>query len=254
MEFIKYPAYTTTTQASSSSKASQVSELSIMPKAHGRYDRYNTDLSDVFGSTVRVKKQIKNIENLLQKDSLPADVRVEKERALKALKVDLKHSQFNLKTKERAKKYHMVRFFERKKAIRKLKQATKAHKEAVETESKKEIKKARKVLKHTQIDVAYVFMFPKSEKYVSLYPPEINAEAKQDENVRKGAQRTEEKRLAYRKKMEELIDNGKLPFSFEDVLSGKTVQVENAVLPKQEEEIDAPQEKPQEEEEDEFFE
>lgn len=54
--------------------------------------------------------------------------------------------------------------------------------------------------------------------------------------------------------MEELIDSGKLPFTFEDVLAGKTVQVENATLPEQEEEIDAPQEKPQEEEEDEFFE
>ncbi|KAF3987698.1 hypothetical protein FT663_03697 [Candidozyma haemuli var. vulneris] len=225
-----------------------------MPKANGRYDRYNTDLSDVFGSTVRVKKQIKSIQNLLQKDDLPADVRVEKERALKALRVDLKHSQFNLKTKERAKKYHMVRFFERKKAIRKLKQATKAHDEAVKAESKKEIKKARKVLRHSQIDVAYVFMFPKSEKYVSLYPPELTSEAKKDDNVRKGVQLTEEKRLAYRKKMEELIDKERLPFTFEDVLSGKTVYVENTTLPEPEEEIDAPQEKQEEEEEDEFFE
>lgn len=225
-----------------------------MPKAHSRHDRYNTDLSGVFGSTVRAKKEIKKIQNLLQKDDLPADVRVEKERALKALKVDLKHSQFNLKVKERAKKYHMVRFFERKKAIRKLKQATKAHNEAVEEGSKKEIKKARKVLKHTQIDVAYVFMFPKSEKYVSLYPAELDEEAKKDENVRKGVAITDEKRLAFRKRMEELIDNDRLPFTFEDVLSGKTVHVDNLTMPEAGEEIDAPLEKQGEDEEDEFFE
>lgn len=225
-----------------------------MPKAGGRHDRYNTDLSDVFGSTVRVKKQIKSIQNLLQKEDLPADVRVEKERALKALKVDLRNRQFDLRTKKRAQKYHMVRFFERKKAVRKLKQATKAHKEAVDNESKKEIKKARKVLKHAQIDVAYVYMFPKSEKYVSLYPPELSEEAKKDENVRKGAQLTDEKRNAYRKKMEELIDKDKLPFTFEDVLAGKTIHVENITLPEPDEEIDAPQEPQREEEEDDFFE
>lgn len=224
-----------------------------MPKARGTYDRYHTDLSDVLGSTVRVKKKIKSIENLLSKETLPADIRIEKERALKALHLDLKNSRFNLKTKERAKKYHMLRFFERKKALRKLKQATKAHNEAVETEVRKDIKKARKVLKHAQVDVAYVYMFPKSEKYIALYPNEPSADALKDENVRKGMQKTDEKRQLFRRKMEETIDSEKLPFTFEDALAGKTIQVDDVKLPEQEKEIDAPQEQEQEEEDD-FFE
>ncbi|QFZ26693.1 putative rRNA-processing protein [Clavispora lusitaniae] len=223
-----------------------------MPK--GQYDRYNTDLSNVFGSTVKVKKKIKSIRNYLRKDTLPADVRIEKERALKALLVDLKNSQFNLKTKERAKKYHMVRFFERKKAVRKLKQATKALDEATKEGVKKDIKKARKVLKHAQIDVAYVYLFPKSEKYISLYPIPPSEEDLADENIRKGLHKTDEKRQSFKKKVEEIIDNDKLPFTFDDILGGKTIQVDNTRLPGQEEEIDAPQQQEQEEEEDDFFE
>lgn len=223
-----------------------------MPKQNQRYDRYNTDLSDVLGSSVRVKKKIKSIQNLLAKETLPADIRIEKERALKALQADLKTTRFNLKTKERAKKYHMLRFFERKKAIRKLKQATKAHNEATESEVRKEIKKARKVLKHAQIDVAYVYMFPKSEKYIALYPNEPLPEMLKDANVKKGMQKTDEKRQLFRKKMEELIDSEKLPFTFEDALAGKTIQVDEDKLPEPENEVDAPQEA--QDEEDDFFE
>lgn len=223
-----------------------------MPKQNQRYDRYNTDLSDVLGSSVRVKKKIKSIQNLLAKETLPADIRIEKERALKALQADLKTTRFNLKTRERAKKYHMLRFFERKKAIRKLKQATKAHNEATEGEVRKEIKKARKVLKHAQIDVAYVYMFPKSEKYIALYPNEPLPEMLKDANVKKGMQQTDEKRQLFRKKMEELIDSEKLPFTFEDALAGKTIQVDEDKLPEPENEVDAPQEA--QDEEDDFFE
>lgn len=223
-----------------------------MPKAP--YDRYNSDYSHVFGSTVKVKKKIKSILNYLKKDTLPADIRIEKERALKALKVDLKNSQFKLKTKERAKKYHMVRFFERKKAIRKLKQATKAMDEATKEGVKKEIKKARKVLGHAQTDVAYVYLFPKSQKYISLYPNPPLKEELADENIKKGLHRTEQKRQEFKKKVEEMISNDKLPFTFEDVLSGKTIQVDNDTLHDQRE-IDAPEEQEQnEEEEDDFFE
>lgn len=170
---------------------------------------------------------------------------------MKALRIDLKNTQFNLKTKERAKKYHMVRFFERKKAVRKLKQATKAFEEVSKTEVKKDIKKAKKVLKHAQVDAAYVFLFPKSEKYIALYPNAPTGEI--DENVKKGLKQTDEKRQLYRKKMEEIIDNDRLPFTFEDVLSGKTIEVEIERLPEQKE-IDAPQEKEEKKEEDDFFE
>lgn len=225
-----------------------------MSKPTHRYDRSATDLTDVFGSSVRAKKKIKTLEHLLAKDDLPADIRIEKERALKALRVDLKNRLFNLKTQKRAKKYHMVRFFERKKAIRKLKQAQKAFDEATEEGIKKEIKKARKVLKHCQIDVAYNIMYPKSYKYISLYPTGPSAAEIEDENVKKGMQITDARRLEFKKKVEDLIDSEKLPFTFKDVLKGKSINVDNVKWPQESTEIDAATNDNNDEEEDDFFE
>ena len=224
-----------------------------MPKTNYKYDRSGTDLTDVFGSSVRAKKKIKTIESLLARDDLPADIRIEKERALKALRVDLKSRLFDLKTQKRAKKYHMVRFFERKKAIRKLKQAQKAHDEATEEGVKKDIKKARKVLKHCQIDVAYNIMYPKSHKYISLYPTGPSAADAEDENVKKGMQITDARRLEFKKKVEDIIDSEKLPFSFEDVLKGRHINIDNIIWPLETTEIDAATNDANEEEDD-FFE
>lgn len=221
-----------------------------MPKSERRYDRSGTDLSNVFGSSVRARKKIKSLEGLLERDNLPADVRIEKERALKALRADLKNTMFRLKTQKRAKKYHMVRFFERKKALRKLKQATKVFDEATEAGVKKDIKKARRALHHCQVDVAYVFMYPKSEKYISLYPIESED---LDENEKKGRAITDAKRLEFKKKVEDLIESDRLPFSFDDALAGKTIIVDNIKWPEPTKEIDAPAAAAQEEEDD-FFE
>ncbi|GEQ67284.1 hypothetical protein JCM33374_g948 [Metschnikowia sp. JCM 33374] len=225
-----------------------------MSKPYYKYDRSGTDLTDVFGSSVRAKKKIKTIEHLLAKDDLPADIRIEKERALKALKVDLKKRLFDLRTQKRAKKYHMVRFFERKKAIRKLKQAQNAFDEATDEGVKKTIKKARKVLKHCQIDVAYNIMYPKSLKYISLYPTGPSAAEVEDENVKKGMQITDSRRLEFKKKVEDLIDSEKLPFTFEDVLKGHSINVDNFKWSQETEEIDAATNDKNDDEEDDFFE
>lgn len=221
-----------------------------MPKSEHPRDRAATDLSDVFGSSVRARKKIRSLEGLLQRDNLPADVRVEKERALKALRADLKNTMFRLKTQKRAKKYHMVRFFERKKALRKLKQAQKALDAAEEAGVKKDIKKARRAVHHCQVDVAYVFMFPKSAKYISLYPVE---EGELDENEKKGRAITDEWRGAFKKQIEELIEAGRLPFTFEDALAGKTIVVDNMRWPEPARAIDAPSTDAAAEEDD-FFE
>lgn len=221
-----------------------------MLKTDKRATRQGTDLSDVFGSSVRTRKKIKSIEGLLQRDNLPADVRIEKERALKALRAGLKNTLFRLKTQKRARKYHMVRFFERKKALRKLKQAKKALEKVTLDGVKKDIKKARRAIHHCEVDVAYAIMFPKSEKYISLYAVESED---LDENEKKGKLITGEKRLQFKKKVEELIKSGRLPFAFEDALEGKTITVDTIKWTEPKEEIDAPAKVPMEEEDD-FFE
>lgn len=208
----------------------------------------------------KTRKKMRDIERLLKKDTLPAHVRVENERALKALGVELQNTQHNLKAKQNAKKYHMVRFFEKKKAIRKLKQARKILEDTASTEVRKDIKKARKVVKHSEVDIVYVMLFPKTEKYISLYPnpkEDDKTELSKNPKAKKGMQMTEERKRELRKQAERLLDENKLPFSIDDVLQGKTIRLDDtqnhAVLT---EEIDAPIKKDndEEEKEDDFFE
>ena len=208
--------------------------------------------------SAKIKKKIRDIERLIKNNpNLPADKKIEYDRGLKALQVELKNSQVQNKAKIISKKYHMVRFFEKKKAIRKLKNLRKEFEEISKTEVRKDIKKARKQLKHGEIDLAYVILFPKTEKYISLYPSPNN-EDQTDPNVIKGLKKTEERRREFRKSVEKLIDEDKLPFSIDDILQGKSVRLDstkkqNAVIT---EEIDAPEarQNDQEEEQDDFFE
>ncbi|KAK6871567.1 rRNA-processing protein EFG1 [Candida tropicalis] len=208
--------------------------------------------------SAKIKKKIRDIERLIKKNpNLPADKKIEYDRGLKALQVELKNSQVQNKAKIISKKYHMVRFFEKKKATRKLKNLRKEFEEISKTGVRKDIKKARKQLKHGEIDLAYVILFPKTEKYISLYPSPNN-EDQTDPNVIKGLKKTEERRREFRKSVEKLIDEDKLPFSIDDILQGKSVRLDstkkqNAVIT---EEIDAPEAKQngQKEEQDDFFE
>lgn len=207
------------------------------------------------GGAAKLKKKIRDIQRLLKKDNLAADVRLENERALKGLNVELQNTQLNLRAKDISKKYHMVRFFEKKKAIRKLKQSRKQLEEVAKTEVKKDIKKARRLVKHGEIDLAYVVMFPKTEKYISLYPnPKENDEVDMSNpKAKKGTQLTEQRKREFRKEVEGLLDAGKLPFSIDDAVGGKTVSIEKNQVAVMEQEIDAPEQK-KESAEDDFFE
>lgn len=191
-------------------------------KNHRRSNGVTVEVASVLGSgTSKINKKIRDIERLLAKrrDKLPANVIVENERALAALKVEKRNAENSLKLKKNAKKYHMVRFFERKKALRKYKQAKKEHDKLIsDGAEKKEIKKAKKVLTHCEIDLAYVVNFPKSEKYIALYPTN-SSENEKDENIRKGLLKTESERNAYKKQFEQLLKDGTL--LIEDILKGE---------------------------------
>ncbi|ODQ50845.1 hypothetical protein SAICODRAFT_60911 [Saitoella complicata NRRL Y-17804] len=119
-------------------------------------------------STSRLKKKIRDIERLLKKDSLPATARVQNERALDALSHELQVAQKASKESTLISKYHMVRFFERQKASRKMKQAEKRLASASEAEAST----LKEQLHNHKIDYYYAIHFPLDEKYVSLYPKE----------------------------------------------------------------------------------
>lgn len=66
--------------------------------------------------TNKIKRRIRDLERLLKKkkDILPSTVIIEKERNLQALRLELQNNELKNKIKANAKKYHMVRFFEKK--------------------------------------------------------------------------------------------------------------------------------------------
>lgn len=206
-------------------------------------------------SSAKLKKNKRDLERLLKKKDLPADIKHEKEKALQAINLSLQNTAHGLKAQEYARKYHMVKFFERKKVFRKYKQAKKEletlqnklsdaqqqPKDNTDSESskqttpqpqqtttdtaaiKKEIKKTKKKLHHCEIDLLYVYNYPKDEKYISLYPKDEKDAPKLcelPEAVRKGKKITEEERLSIKKRIQTMLDDGSLPITMDDILSG----------------------------------
>ncbi|KAK6080356.1 hypothetical protein SCUP234_05297 [Seiridium cupressi] len=113
------------------------------------------------------KKRARNIERRFRvAENLPADKRIELERELAHLKQKIADAEDEKKTKKMISKYHMVRFFETKKANRLAKQI---EKQIEETGDKGEIKKLKQDLHVAQIDSLYAKFFPYRERYISLY-------------------------------------------------------------------------------------
>lgn len=166
----------------------------------------------------KIKKRIRDLERLLsrKRDVLPDTIIIGKERTLEALKLELENAKLKQKAKENAKKYHMVRFFERKKALRGYKKALKKHME------NKEDSQNMKDLCEKKIDLCYVVNFPKTEKYIALYP---SAEMKYE--ATKGSAATNTKKEAFRNIVARQLEDNTLPVSLSDILKGKKLDKES---------------------------
>ncbi|CAK7213831.1 18S rRNA maturation protein [Sporothrix curviconia] len=114
------------------------------------------------------KKRARTIERRLRNPgSLPANVQRDLERELAALQRQIEERQDKRQRAHMISKYHMIRFFERKKAMRRQKQLQKRH-DATQDEAEKAELAAD--LGVAEIDVLYPQYYPFLEAYVSLYP------------------------------------------------------------------------------------
>lgn len=118
------------------------------------------------GENGSIKKMIRDTTRLLNRPNLPADMRREQERKLAALQVALTDRQKGEVEREMAVKYRMVKFFERKKALRRLATAQASGNSGAVAEA--------------QLDLAYILHFPKDRKYISLYPAGAEVLAERD--------------------------------------------------------------------------
>ncbi|OJD17798.1 rRNA-processing protein EFG1 [Emergomyces pasteurianus Ep9510] len=125
-------------------------------------------------SASELKNKIRDIKRLLNRaDHLPADVRIEKERALMGYERDLEIVESRKNRAAMIKKYHFVRFLERKAATRQLSKLYRQKKTLTESNpnpNKEELNALEQQIYVTQVDLNYAIYCPLTEKYISLYP------------------------------------------------------------------------------------
>ncbi|KIJ95096.1 hypothetical protein K443DRAFT_683278 [Laccaria amethystina LaAM-08-1] len=157
-----------TRDKSSNPEASTSNQAAPSKKARKHRHRHEKESNSAPGLQ-KLKASLRQTRRLLAKDNLAADVRVETERRLKALEAELHQAEIANKERALAVRYHKVKFFERQKVTRKLKQA-KARLESASGSEKETIASEVSALR---VDLNYTLHYPKSQKYISLFPPEI---------------------------------------------------------------------------------
>ncbi|RCI16266.1 hypothetical protein L249_2144 [Ophiocordyceps polyrhachis-furcata BCC 54312] len=126
-------------------------------------------------------KRARSIARLLKRkeQDLPADVRKNLERELAMLQAELADKAFHKKRSAMISKYHMVRFFERRKASRLVKQLKRQMEQKPEPD---EVKRLKQDLHVAKVDEAYTLYYPHAEPYISLYRKSRSTEADEDED------------------------------------------------------------------------
>ena len=227
------PSRNTTTSHPSSSKhpASAPKKKSAKRPQHKKHHPHPSSSStsssnpNAVPGVQKIKASLRQTRRLLAKDSLAADVRVATERRLKALEADLARAETARVERTLATRYHKVKFFERQKVLRKLAQAKRQlaegqeEGEGGEALGKKERRKLEKKVQGLRVDLNYVLHYPKTKKYISLFPPEgrkgkdgdgSDDDAEMDENEEKGKEETDRQREEIRTWVREQMEAGAL--------------------------------------------
>ncbi|KAJ5574359.1 uncharacterized protein N7459_008786 [Penicillium hispanicum] len=121
-----------------------------------------------YPSVNELKKRIRDVKRLLNKTSLPADARILQERALAGYEQDLVEETARRERSQMIKKYHFVRFLDRKTATKQLNRLLRYEKEK-DLDSKQKSHLKRKI-HAARVNLNYTIYYPLTEKYLSLYP------------------------------------------------------------------------------------
>eukprot|EP00741_Cyanophora_paradoxa_P002672 tig00000615_g2593.t1 len=117
---------------------------------------------------ISVKNQIRALERLINKPNLDDDTRAKHQQRLDELKQTADDKQRKEKEKAIASKYRMVRFFEKRKLMRKIAQTEKKLQQIEDDEEGSE--RLSEKLASLQEDMNYVKYYPKGVKYIALFP------------------------------------------------------------------------------------
>jgi len=118
-------------------------------------------------SISKLKSNLRQVKRLLLKPQLDASVKRDALRRQTALSSELERALSSSREKQMAQKYHMVKFFERRKVERALGRAKRLL-AAAKAEGSKGKKKLERELLERRVDLNYIMHYPKAKKYVSL--------------------------------------------------------------------------------------
>ncbi|KAL4079323.1 hypothetical protein J3A83DRAFT_1076389 [Scleroderma citrinum] len=149
-------------------KGKQASGKSHQKARHHPYrdNARQTTSRDSLPGVQKIKSSLRQARRLLTKENLAANVRVETDRKIKALEADLAKAQNARQERTMAIRYHKVKFFERQKVVRKIKQMKRNLAVA-------ENNQLESTLFDLRVDLNYILHYPKTKKYISLFPPEV---------------------------------------------------------------------------------
>jgi len=134
-----------------------------------------------------IKSQIRSLKRLLEhNEELPANIRVEKERALQSAQHELAETQKSKQRSDMIARYHKIRFFDRQKATKRLKRAKKEVAECVQGSKERRAELQRKV-EDAEVDVNYAQYYPLDVRYVALFPSKRKEDEAEGEGAEDGA-------------------------------------------------------------------
>ncbi|KAJ3296967.1 18S rRNA maturation protein [Borealophlyctis nickersoniae] len=136
-------------------------------------------------SKTQLKANIRGYKRLLATGDLPATARPELERKLKACELEMAAHAHKDKESKYHKRYKMVRFVERKKLMRLIKQMAEEVKAMPKGEEKTA---ATNELNELRIRLMYTRSYPVDMKYISLFPKDKGDETNNDkQNAKQNA-------------------------------------------------------------------
>ncbi|KAH0541358.1 hypothetical protein FGG08_004196 [Glutinoglossum americanum] len=149
----------------------------------------------------QVKKRVRDLGRLLKHaEDMPADVRMENERALGACSQELAARKAENSRLRLDKRYRQVKFFERQKATRRLKQLN----ARLSTTPPTEIASLQQQIHIAEVNLNYVLYYPPARRYVSLYPPVAKAGGSDSEHEVKAGDRNDIMQKGNRRVWEEI--------------------------------------------------
>ncbi|KAL4921036.1 hypothetical protein BDW62DRAFT_220390 [Aspergillus aurantiobrunneus] len=207
------------------------------PKSSTQQDRGE---DKQYPSVNELKRRIRDVRRLLSKTDLPADKRIIQERALAGYEKELADEEQRRERSRMIKKYHFVRFLDRKTATKKVNKLNRTRDELANTkttdggideETKKKLEKLDARLRIARVNLNYTIYYPLMKKYISIYAERKKAGDDQNQDGEEGSEEdggelelsasaTEEKKamwLVVEKCMEDgtldLLREGKLDLS-----------------------------------------